>query len=128
MERHRGYRHRHHENRHSDFYQHHADRNQFNNHSHYNHEQVSGEVNEPFCSGGLRSNGRKRGRFHSPEYSDGGVDAKLYIAPIPRTTTEENLCAFIPYWHQNLTVFASGIRKKISACLLMCYGDIIRSA
>lgn len=50
--------------------------------------------------------------FFFSDYSDGGVDAKLYIEPIPRTTTEENVCAFIPYWHQNLTVFASGIKKK----------------
>ncbi|KAB5527350.1 hypothetical protein DKX38_021197 [Salix brachista] len=29
--------------------------------------------------------------FFFSDYSDGGVDAKLYIAPIPRTTTEENI-------------------------------------
>ncbi|CAK7348462.1 unnamed protein product [Dovyalis caffra] len=52
---------------------------------------MSGEVNEPFSGGGFRFNGRKRGRFHSPDYSDGGIMAKLYIAPIPRTTTEENI-------------------------------------
>ncbi|KAG5231653.1 flowering time control protein [Salix suchowensis] len=121
MERHRGYRHRHHENRHSDFYQHHADRNQFNNHSHYNHEQVSGEVNEPFCSGGLRSNGRKRGRFHSPEYSDGGVDAKLYIAPIPRTTTEENLFSDAAPFYVPISHITSGLASNFGDSMEGCF-------
>jgi hypothetical protein len=32
--------------------------------------------------------------FSSSDYGDGGVNAKLYIAPIPRTTTEENVSAY----------------------------------
>ncbi|KAL9360289.1 hypothetical protein Peur_048412 [Populus x canadensis] len=94
MERHRGDHQRHHELQHPNFNQHHPDLNQFNNHSHYNYDsnqQISGEANEPFSGGLFRPNGRKRGRFHSSDYGDGGVNAKLYIAPIPRTTTEENI-------------------------------------
>ncbi|KAL3604408.1 hypothetical protein D5086_005267 [Populus alba] len=52
---------------------------------------MSGEANDPFSGGLFRPNGRKRGRFHSSDYGDGGVNAKLYVAPIPRTTTEENI-------------------------------------
>ncbi|KAF9688181.1 hypothetical protein SADUNF_Sadunf02G0170400 [Salix dunnii] len=94
MDRHRGDHQRHHEHQHSNFNQHYPDQNQFNNHNHYNYDsnqQMSGEANEPFSGGLFRSNGRKRGRFHSSDYGDGGVHAKLYIAPIPRTTTEENI-------------------------------------
>ncbi|KAJ6686731.1 RNA BINDING PROTEIN [Salix purpurea] len=94
MDRHRGDHQRYHEHQHSNFNQHYPDQNQFNNHNHYNYDsnqQMSGEANEPFSGGLFRFNGRKRGRFHSSDYGDGGVNAKLYIAPIPRTTTEENI-------------------------------------
>ncbi|KAF2309696.1 hypothetical protein GH714_004639 [Hevea brasiliensis] len=44
--------------------------------------------------GGFCSNARKRGRYHSgragsPDHNDDAVYAKLYVAPVPRTTTEE---------------------------------------
>ncbi|XVE73469.1 hypothetical protein DITRI_Ditri11bG0120300 [Diplodiscus trichospermus] len=62
------------------------------------HQQPSCEQNDAFWSnGGYGSNsGRKRGFHHSgrgasPEHIEGGNLAKLYVATVPRTATEETI-------------------------------------
>lgn len=51
--------------------------------------------------------------FSSSDYGDGGVNAKLYIAPIPRTTTEENVSAYSISLFKALLFLVSESQKMI---------------
>ncbi|XP_065860292.1 flowering time control protein FCA isoform X2 [Euphorbia lathyris] len=53
-----------------------------------NNQMTSNEPNDSF--GGLCSNGRKRGRYVSDPNGD-AFHAKLYVAPVPSTSIEENI-------------------------------------
>ncbi|XP_017982998.1 PREDICTED: flowering time control protein FCA isoform X1 [Theobroma cacao] len=97
----------HHHNHHNHHYNHHHNHQQFehqqpNQHHHFeqfpDHHQPGSEQNEAFWSNGGNgpNSSRKRG-FHysgrgaSPEHSEVGSLAKLYVATVPRIATEETI-------------------------------------
>ncbi|KAJ4727841.1 flowering time control protein FCA-like [Melia azedarach] len=68
----------------SDNYHPHRRRHQF--------DQMNGELADFFGGQPTPFSGRKRGFPHpTPDHIDGGTPAKLYVAPVPRTATEEDI-------------------------------------
>ncbi|KAK9282262.1 hypothetical protein L1049_005176 [Liquidambar formosana] len=101
--------HHHHSNHHEYHYSNHHD-NYPNQYDHQHHPNLNGEPNDSFGGGGFRSgggngcgsgpsmpfSGRKRGFHHSgqgasADHIDRGSYAKLYVASVPRTATEEDI-------------------------------------
>ncbi|KAJ8748693.1 hypothetical protein K2173_008138 [Erythroxylum novogranatense] len=91
------YHHQHYPYHQDNFVDQNQEYHQFNNNRDYysNYDsncQMGGPPVELHGSGGggFRFNGRKRGRYRgaSPGRNDGGCNAKLYVAPVPRTATE----------------------------------------
>ncbi|XP_022757835.1 flowering time control protein FCA-like isoform X2 [Durio zibethinus] len=100
--------HNHHYNQHHNYHQfeHHPSHQQFEpqpSHQHHferfpEHQHPSSEQNDAFWSNGGNGSdpSRKRGFHHSgrgasPEHTEGSNLAKLYVATVPRTATEETI-------------------------------------
>ncbi|GAY44871.1 hypothetical protein CUMW_085230 [Citrus unshiu] len=60
---------------------------------HYQYDQMSSEPTDFFNGQPMPFIGRKRGFNHpAPDHiNDSGIPAKLYVAPVPRTATEEDI-------------------------------------
>ncbi|KAL9430571.1 hypothetical protein AB3S75_025876 [Citrus x aurantiifolia] len=60
---------------------------------HYQYDQMNSEPTDFFNGQPMPFIGRKRGFNHSaPDHiNDSGIPAKLYVAPVPRTATEEDI-------------------------------------
>ncbi|GKV40532.1 hypothetical protein SLEP1_g48165 [Rubroshorea leprosula] len=90
-----------HQHHHPQQQPHHHQRHQFESFpDHQQAQHMGSEQNDPFWSNGGGSGGYNSGQkrsFHhsgpgaSPDHPDGSGVAKLYVAPVPRTATEDDI-------------------------------------
>ncbi|KAL5795757.1 hypothetical protein ACOSQ2_000577 [Xanthoceras sorbifolium] len=92
---------------------------------HYQYDQMSGEPADFHCGQPPPFSGRKRG-FHQPDRSassdhiDSGIPAKLFVAPVSRTATEEDIRPLFEQ-HGNIVEIILPRDKKTSQQLGYCF-------